>query len=82
MDNITLLPCPFCGHDLNTQDIEDTIYPTSSYIDEDGMEKYIYNIVCQVSAGGCDASILGDSVEKCITKWNKRVLFNKIEVIT
>ena len=73
MDTINLLPCPFCGHDLNTQDIMDTIYPAFPHIYEDGMEKYIYNIVCQVTAGGCDASILGSSAEDCVTKWNKRV---------
>ena len=73
MNTINLLSCPFCGHDLNSQDIEDTIYPISAYTDEDGMEHYIYNIVCQKSAGGCDASILGDSIEDCVTKWNTRV---------
>jgi len=73
MDTIDLLPCPFCGHDLNTQDIMDTIYPSFLHIDEDGVEHYIYNIVCQESAGGCGAIILGNSVEDCVTKWNKRV---------
>jgi len=73
MNTINLLPCPFCGHDLNTQDIMDTIYPSFLHIDEDGVEHYIYNIVCQESAGGCGAIILGNSVEDCVTKWNTRV---------
>jgi hypothetical protein len=77
-NTITLLPCPFCGHDLNNQDIMDTIYPAFPHIDEDGVERYVYNIVCQVTAGGCDASILGSSAEDCVTKWNTRK-FNLIK---
>ena len=60
-------PCPFCGHDLNTQDELDTIYPVGHSFDTP-----VYQIVCQTSSGGCDASILGDSKEDCIRRWNRR----------
>ena len=61
-----LKPCPFCGNDINKQDPLDTIYPM-------GRETNIYEIVCQQSAGGCDAMILGGSIEECIKKWNRRI---------
>lgn len=67
MEDVVLLPCPFCGHDLNTQDILDTIYPITRV-----GETAIYNIICQEHSGGCDAGILGDSPEHCIAKWNRR----------
>ena len=64
-----LLPCPFCGHDLNTQDPSDTIYPACRNLNTG---EYIYQIVCQENAGGCSATILGDSKEDCISLWNTR----------
>ena len=59
--------CPFCGHDLNTQDELDTIYPVGH-----NLSMPVYQIVCQESSGGCDASILGESKEDCIRRWNRR----------
>lgn len=63
-----LLPCPFCGHDMDTQlqnDPEDTIYPMTRTQD-------VWNIVCQEVDGGCNASILGRTPEECFEKWNRR----------
>ena len=60
-----LLPCPFCDNDLNRQDPQDTIYP----IDRTGT---IWNVVCTESSGGCDASIMADTPEQAIKKWNTR----------
>lgn len=62
-----LLHCPFCGNDLMQQKEEETIYSLTR-VDASS----IYNIVCLPAYGGCDASILGDSVEDCIKKWNSR----------
>ena len=65
---MNFLPCPFCGNDLNKQDILDTVYPAS-----EGRFGYkLWQVVCQGNAGGCDASILADSEEDAIKAWNKR----------
>ena len=60
--NGPLLPCPFCGNDLNYQDPQDTIYPINQ-------ERIIWNIVCVI----CTATKLGNSISHCIKSWNKRV---------
>jgi hypothetical protein len=63
---VELLPCPHCGHNMQDQfDMipEETIYP----IDDNN-----YQIICQEYAGGCDCSILGESFEDCVKKWNRR----------
>lgn len=66
-ENIKIKPCPFCGSDVDRyKDSEDFIYP----IDRTGD---LYEIHCLGIYGGCDASILGESPEDCIEKWNKRV---------
>lgn len=66
MINLNLKPCPFCGHNLNTQDPLDTIYPVDR-------EKTVYQIVCNEYSGGCDTTILGGSIVECINKWNRRI---------
>lgn len=60
-----ILPCPFCGHILNIDDDDDILYPINR-------ERDIWNIVCSVVSGGCDASILADSPADAIRKWNTR----------
>lgn len=67
---MTILPCPFCGNDLNKQDPIDTIYPTTK---PDHISKQLWKIVCQEHYGGCSATILGWSKEECIKLWNRRV---------
>ena len=62
-----LLPCPFCGNDLNQQDPLDTIYPVNR-------EGTIWNVFCTESSGGCDASIMADTAEQAIKKWNSRTV--------
>ena len=64
MTTNTLLPCPFCGFHPNAND-DDCIYPV-------GRTK-LMQIVCYESGGGCGASVLGDSVDEVIRKWNRRV---------
>jgi hypothetical protein len=64
-----LLPCPFCGNDLNNQDPIDTIYPASR---KDAEGNQLWQIVCQEHYGGCTATILGYSKRECIQHWNTR----------
>lgn len=60
-----LLPCPFCGRDLNQQDPMDTIYPADR-------GKTIYQVVCQ----DCSATVLGANVEECVENWNRRATYD------
>lgn len=78
--------CPFCGLKLNPDDV-DTVYPNGiGWKDDeiDGYRNYVYScevpkeqwcyqVVCQNHRGGCTASIVGDSKQDAIDKWNKRV---------
>jgi len=67
-ENPDLLPCPFCGHDMNRQLAwypEDTIYPVTK-------DYSVWNLICSALDGGCDAEILGRSREECFEKWNRR----------
>lgn len=58
--------CPFCGFDLNTlDDFDDNIHP----IDR---ERTVWIVNCSSIAGGCDASVLGDSEQDAINNWNTR----------
>jgi hypothetical protein len=60
-----LKPCPFCGFNNIDSEDPDTIYPVDR-------EKKVYILTCNTCYGGCDASVLGDSVEDCITNWERR----------
>jgi len=62
-----LKPCPFCGFDLDAFEyFDDTIYPK-------GRDRTVWSVNCAHFAGGCDASVLGDSEQDAINNWNKRV---------
>ena len=68
-ENTYMKPCPFCGSDVDSyKDSEDFIHSTPSNWSR------LYEIHCLGIYGGCDASILGNSPEDCIEKWNKRFL--------
>lgn len=59
-----LLPCPFCGHDLNVQDYDhDTVYPAAPGV---------WSINCAEEHGGCSAQILASTPAQCVDKWNRR----------
>ena len=61
-----LKPCPFCGHDLNQQDLwHETVYPVDR-------TKTIWAVNCAEEFSGCGASMLGSSAEDAINNWNKR----------
>ena len=57
-----LLPCPFCGNNLNEQDILDTVYPANR-------ERTLYQVVCNC----CSATMLGETYDDAISKWNTRI---------
>ena len=47
----SLLPCPFCGHNLRDDDPLDVIYPTT----RDGT---VWGVHCSTGNGGCHADEL------------------------
>jgi len=61
----TFRDCPFCGQDLNGQDIMDTVYPTDR-------ERTSWQVVCQTLAGGCGATVYGETEEEAMDNWNRR----------
>lgn len=72
--NIKLLPCPFCGFIPDRNDA-DCIYPASKPEYDSQHDRLIYKIwqiVCYETGGGCSATILGDSPDDVINKWNTR----------
>lgn len=83
MPTAELLPCPFCGYNLDSED-SDTIYPSGiGWKDEQYGRKYVnyrekhdglcHKVVCNTIYGGCGASIDEDSREEAIAAWNKRI---------
>ena len=63
---MNLKSCPFCGNDLNSQDLwHETIYPHNK-------DRSIWSINCAEECGGCGAQLLGSSADDCIEKWNHR----------
>ncbi len=72
---MNLLPCPFCGFIPNIND-DDCIYPADrpQYDKEtDSLYYRVYQLVCYETGGGCGVSILGDSRNDLIERWNKRI---------
>lgn len=68
---MTLLPCPFCGNNLNQQDWRDTVYPINQL-------RTMYQIVCQ----DCSATILADNPDHAVLLWNTRSNKNEHNQIT
>lgn len=80
-DLTTLKPCPFCGFQLD-RDEADCIYPAVRPEYDEDQDKMVYRVWelnCYEVGGGCGASMLGDSAEDCITKWNTRVVSKKTQ---
>jgi hypothetical protein len=80
---MTLLNCPFCGSELESEDA-DTLHKSCSWRNRDGYREYLttsnpladgfcYQINCPTIYGGCGSSISADSKEEVIEKWNTRV---------
>lgn len=57
-------PCPFCGLTPDLEDV-DFIHPVTR-------NHSVWGAHCTVAAGGCDASILGDSREDVLERWEAR----------
>jgi len=84
-EDIQLKPCPFCGRKADMSD-PDTIYPSGTFWrpHEEVGRIYIgpkerlsndnpcWVINCVEIAGGCGASMDGDSIEETVEKWNRR----------
>mgnify|MGYP006343249001 CR=1 FL=1 len=77
-------PCPFCGKAADLKN-DDTLYPSGIWWREcDGLRSYhghkdrceddfqCWGMHCQETAGGCGASVSGDSATDALEKWNKR----------
>jgi len=61
----TLMPCPFCGHQPDEENLRDSIHPVNR-------ENTLWTAGCLASEGGCDASVLGSFRHEVIEKWNRR----------
>lgn len=59
-----MLPCPFCNHQPNIDD-GDTLYPINR-------SKTSWQFYCTATSGGCDASVVGNSRDDAIRRWNTR----------
>ena len=72
-----LKPCPFCGDipDINDPDV---LYPVGGEINMefDPITREViytlYQLHCNKGGVGCGASMLGDTKEDCINRWNNR----------
>lgn len=74
MNTEELKPCPHCGHTPHMDNLRDSLHQVGRY-STDGCGKIVeplWTFTCLDNEGGCNASVLGDSAEDCIKKWNTR----------
>ncbi len=64
MSNQLLNKCPNCNKEIDERDLEDTIYP---YSDTEWV------IVHQKHNCGCGYQVEGNTLEKCLEKWNANI---------
>lgn len=81
--NTAILPCPFCGHVVDLDD-PSTLHPdTVSWYNKDGRRVYVnfrsplaeyhcWVMNCLEEAGGCGATIRGDTKRETLAKWQQR----------
>lgn len=86
-ENIQLKPCPFCGFQVDRYGLIDVLYPTGVYwrqhdeMDREYVgfkerrmdDKPCYQLLCNVTMGGCGAEMHGDTIEDVVDKWNTRI---------
>lgn len=78
----SILPCPFCGSEIQEEDV----YPTGTgwrlreselkeYVSfrEVPREQWCYSVNCLPCNGGCGAEMHADTKEEAIENWNKRI---------
>lgn len=78
--------CPFCGTEADLSD-PDTLHPSGMgwKLHPDGFrsyhsfrevpqEQWCWDMNCPETAGGCGATISGDSKQEAIDKWNRRAV--------
>ncbi len=71
LDHFSLLPkikpCPFCNKflDATEGDVLHSTPPISG-------DRRVWTLNCPTSIGGCGASILGDTRDDVVSKWNRR----------
>jgi hypothetical protein len=63
--NLHIFSCPFCGHEPRLDNLLDSLHPVDR-------ARTMWEFSCADNEGGCNASVLGDSPEHCIEKWNRR----------
>lgn len=59
-------PCPFCGLTPDLDDV-DFLHPLNR-------ERTLWGAHCAEAAGGCGASMLGDSREDALARWEARAV--------
>lgn len=66
MDNgYTLKPCPFCGHQPDENNLDDSIHPVTR-------DYNVWEAGCVDNEGGCNAYVLGGTMLDAVANWNKR----------
>lgn len=62
----TLKPCPFCGHQPDEGNLIDSIHSVTR-------DYTVWEAGCVDNEGGCNAYVLGGTMQEAIDNWNKRV---------
>lgn len=71
---ITMVPCPFCGHDQAS----DLKFPTITYKKDRKKILGVCHTICTIKCGGCTCTISQagvtkeDALKNAMNMWNKR----------
>lgn len=79
-----LLPCPFCGHNPDPNNLVDSLHPRNQYAHwspegyfyfnrkPEGSVYEVWEFSCLENEGGCGTTITGNSKVHVVEKWNTR----------